>query len=501
MGLQAPAPCNCPVCLQAHDDSPVFSNVKAPSSATLRVPSSDYDTTRTDDQGRDETPFVSAPISGSSHGKTQSYHDALDAYPSGVNDLNTNGLHRTADGTADSQQLPAASSPPPAPVALVGNLRPRAAQLVEDAPGIKLEEKQSPQCIDKIRSMQPRHLVHNYCSYYNAGEQRYLHAVLAAALQQRLASPSRGGMTWTTATVRGGSDASSRGCVVIDIGANLGQYSTLAMETLSELGLHNCHVIAYEASPATHTQMLATMAKEPVLASFRGTWTPVNKGLGDKPGQLPFYSNKVGDEGASFNRRGSLSHKALVDVVTMDDEVERRVAPGQDILFLKMDVETYEWPVLKGMRRLLASKRVPAIQWERNGHNPEQFKHTWKDEVDYVASFGYRVFAIGGGDRTATRLGSAGEGRLLRLDGPYFSKALEKVWACERITLNNLAILEGHPVLQSKEFLDGLLCDHTCSKCRDPQASSCEPTPERVLDRWSEKMWNAHKKKKCVQYV
>lgn len=145
--------------------------------------------------------------------------------------------------------------------------------------------------------------------------------------------------------------------VVLDVGAHTGEYSAIIKQLLPE-----ARVFAFEPGPATFQRLEAE-------AQRRG-FTAINKACGETPGRLPLYDRQ--DNFASAHASlvqevfSSIHHVPAaareVDVINLDSFA--REAGLDQIDLLKIDVEGFEMPVLKGARALLAARQVSVIQIE-----------------------------------------------------------------------------------------------------------------------------------------
>ena len=194
--------------------------------------------------------------------------------------------------------------------------------------------------------------------------------------------------------------------------------------------------------------------------------------LGDVPSASVKYKG-FADVAVSFRGGGA-------PVTTLDEEVqeigrgsgsEAHLGMADDLLVIRLDHlevgELWRRPqfgallgitdkdkqaepsarALKGLEKSLLSKRVTAVSWRRDASD------TLRNEVDYVAKFGYRVFIVG-------------TDKLIRVDGSYFDAVYTGVppggpmkglrrgpedahWlgVC-KLSLNLLAVVEGHPYIQ-----------------------------------------------------
>ncbi|WP_400087455.1 FkbM family methyltransferase [Yoonia sp. R78084] len=152
--------------------------------------------------------------------------------------------------------------------------------------------------------------------------------------------------------------------VLIDVGANTGQYSTDALALNRSL-----QIFAFEPHPKTFEELAARVKDKPNIVA-------INKGVASAPGKLALfdYSDRDGSQHASLFQEviteihgadGYISHQ--VDVVTLDQFVSENAIA--EISLLKIDTEGNELEVLKGARETLAQGMIKAIHFEFNEMN------------------------------------------------------------------------------------------------------------------------------------
>jgi FkbM family methyltransferase len=139
----------------------------------------------------------------------------------------------------------------------------------------------------------------------------------------------------------------------IDIGANVGEY-TLFVKTTA-----GCTVHAFEPNKRAYEELRQNIA----LNHFEDIYT-YNVGLGEEPGEL-LLTNKYGTANhvvlASASSGQTQALESIAVHVLADYAFEGRR------LFMKMDVEGYEYFILKGAAKLLADQRLQAIIIELTG--------------------------------------------------------------------------------------------------------------------------------------
>lgn len=148
--------------------------------------------------------------------------------------------------------------------------------------------------------------------------------------------------------------------VVFDVGANEGNWLAAVLRIAPDARLH-----AFEPQPAL---------AEKIRGRAKGV-SVTNAAVGEHPGTLTLYDyvHHPGSSHASLLpgvidgvHRGT-PRSTEVPVITLDDYCHERSIETIDLL--KIDVEGFELPVLRGTQRLLESGKVAAIQFEFNEMN------------------------------------------------------------------------------------------------------------------------------------
>jgi len=170
--------------------------------------------------------------------------------------------------------------------------------------------------------------------------------------------------------------------IVIDVGANIGEYSKEALEVTPGI-----KVVAFEPHPKTFLRL------EENLSSYASRVKLINKGVSSHSGSLELfdYANSNGSGHASLfqdvltdihHSENIISHS--VELTTIDDFIEQEQI--SEIVLLKIDTEGNEFEVLKGARRALLEKKIKAIHFEFNSMNVvsrSYFRDFWEMLSDY----------------------------------------------------------------------------------------------------------------------
>lgn len=135
------------------------------------------------------------------------------------------------------------------------------------------------------------------------------------------------------------------GNIVMDVGANIGIYSTLLAELVGPSGL----VLAYEPHPKM-LYLNAIPYQQLIVRPFA---------VSEQEGMIGFVSDRSSALSHVSKSDSSMKH---LKCVTLDQEVARLRLPKVD--FLKIDVEGHEEFAMLGARRLLTSDSPPVLLFE-----------------------------------------------------------------------------------------------------------------------------------------
>jgi FkbM family methyltransferase len=172
------------------------------------------------------------------------------------------------------------------------------------------------------------------------------------------------------------------GGVVMDIGANLGQWSVHMSRRVGPQGL----VHAFEPVPNFMTVFKKTMQELQADHNIRFH----QLALSDKQGEMSFATHDKDGQylsGAAHISKPGEKGDITVPVVTLDsllDTLER----AREIKFLKVDVEGAELMLFKGGTRFIAAQR-PVIFSEVEDRHCVGFGHKRQDVIDFMTSLGY----------------------------------------------------------------------------------------------------------------
>ena len=204
----------------------------------------------------------------------------------------------------------------------------------------------------------------------------------------------------------------SRAEAVLDVGANVGQYGDLVLET----GFAG-DLISFEAIPSVHQRLEAharaygrrwIVAPCAALGSKAGEMAINIAGNSVSSSLLPMRSEHVAAAPESAYIRTE-----LVKVERLDELAAKLLGPNRRLM-IKVDTQGYELEVLAGATGLLP--QTTALQLELSLVPLYEGAPTFVDVIQYMAVRGFELFSIAPGfkDRRS--------GRLLQIDGIFLRR-------------------------------------------------------------------------------
>ena len=163
--------------------------------------------------------------------------------------------------------------------------------------------------------------------------------------------------------------------VFADIGANLGSYTLLACASQGAVG----H--AFEPSAIS----MQKLRKNIRLNNIENQVTTYETILSDRIESLPFTSG-LDCENHVLEASETSGKTNMIQATTLD-----KVLLNEHTTCLKIDVEGYEYPVLKGARSLLAQPQLNAIIIELNA-NASEYGNKASDPVNLLKDYGFNAY-------------------------------------------------------------------------------------------------------------
>jgi FkbM family methyltransferase len=172
-----------------------------------------------------------------------------------------------------------------------------------------------------------------------------------------------------------------------DVGANIGQTSSLALSSFRE-----ARVFAFEPHPATFSKLVQSLGKHSRL-------TANNVALSNVGGPVPFFQyssstlNSLIPDAQYPMRRGVAPEEITIDCTTLDEFCSSHGIQMIDVL--KIDTEGCDLRVLQGAQQLLFARRVRFVYAEFNDMSPRTGSTGGAliPISDFLAQFGFRFIA------------------------------------------------------------------------------------------------------------
>jgi FkbM family methyltransferase len=174
----------------------------------------------------------------------------------------------------------------------------------------------------------------------------------------------------------------SKPFAVLDIGANIGNYS-------SELLNRNSEIKVYSFEPSIYAGHNFKKNLKKFIQSNRCIF--YNFGVGEKNSDRFLFAPEKGSGAASlYNREGNKKVREKVKIKVFSEAISRIELP---IVGMKIDTEGHEFSILLSAQKLLKSKNFQVVQFEFGEYNLEN-QQSFKQYFDYLHGLGFKLFRI-----------------------------------------------------------------------------------------------------------
>ena len=178
------------------------------------------------------------------------------------------------------------------------------------------------------------------------------------------------------------------GGIALDVGANVGWHTLL----MAHLVGHGGRVFAVEANPSVRKRLEDNLK----LNGFRQVEV-IPYAIADSEGVVEFYGPEADDAGSGDGHIVAVTGNNRRNIVRVESRCIDAIFPAtkaERLDLIKIDVEGFEWPALKGAEQTIARFR-PHIVFEylaeyasRGGGTPELLE-------EYFEKHNYKLLAIG----------------------------------------------------------------------------------------------------------
>lgn len=175
------------------------------------------------------------------------------------------------------------------------------------------------------------------------------------------------------------------GDVMLDIGANVGYISAMAASQVGETG----EVHGFEP-------LRECFERLGLLQSLNPNYNFIfnNLALGEQEGFLPIaYDPQGGSRNATLVPDSSSAVTISVPVKRLDAYIFQNIPKPERIRLIKIDVEGFEFPVLRGAEQFFAQTKCrPLIFCELKPWELKKIGASLEDFEQYMKRFGYRAY-------------------------------------------------------------------------------------------------------------
>lgn len=178
--------------------------------------------------------------------------------------------------------------------------------------------------------------------------------------------------------------------VIIDIGANIGQTSLNMFKEQKKKGL-NPRIQAFEPFPSTFEKLQKNIELNDDLAEI----SIHQIGIGAEEGELHMIKHCETNSGGFriTNQISNQTNDIRVPIITLDSFIHQKKMNQID--FIKIDIEGFEYEALKGMKSTLEQLR-PTLFIEFSSVNMKELGIEPKELINFLSDLDYEIKDING---------------------------------------------------------------------------------------------------------
>lgn len=165
---------------------------------------------------------------------------------------------------------------------------------------------------------------------------------------------------------------------IIDIGANIGEISLRFASKFPNAQIHS-----FEPHPLTFQRLSENIN----LNKFENLQV-YNLGMGSSIGQVHFEDRELGNPGMNRVTQNPEKSSNMVDIITLDSFYRDYIISGE--ILIKIDVEGYEFEVLKGGKKFLEEQK-PILFIELDDNNLKDQNSSALELIEFLSDLGYQM--------------------------------------------------------------------------------------------------------------
>ncbi|MFN8625558.1 MAG: FkbM family methyltransferase [Candidatus Binatia bacterium] len=178
------------------------------------------------------------------------------------------------------------------------------------------------------------------------------------------------------------------GGVALDVGANVGWHTLLMARLVGASG----RVLAAEPNPSVRLKLAQNLNLNRL-----GHVDVIPFAMADSEGTVDFYGPDAEDASSGDGHVVAHTVDSQEKILRVETRCVDAIVPAAKldrVDLIKIDVEGFEWPVLKGAKETIARFR-PHVVFEYNAEYASRGGGTVPQLAEFFRKHGYRLFAIG----------------------------------------------------------------------------------------------------------
>ena len=193
------------------------------------------------------------------------------------------------------------------------------------------------------------------------------------------------------------------GNITVDVGANIGLHTLNMARIVGNTG----RVFAFEPDPSN----FEILEKNVKINNYQNIILE-QKAVGDKHGRTTLYQSEHPGRHRIFPQTKQAKGQVQVELTSLDKYFTDSNLANK-INFIKIDVEGFEFSVLKGMKNILKNNKKIKILFENMQINTIQAGFTPIEVLNYLTSYDFKLFCLD--ERTKKLLHVSNNEEILKL--------------------------------------------------------------------------------------